>query len=85
MFGLMASLARFESALIGARGRAGMARVRAQGKPVSRPPLPEATRRRIAELHGQGVSIKRIAEQLGIGYGTAWNHAKAAVPVEFPS
>ena len=85
VFGLMASLAQFEGALIGARVRAGMARARAQGKRVSRPPLPEATRRRIAELHGQGVSIKKIATQLGIGYGTAWHYAKAAASGEPPS
>ena len=48
----------------------------AQGRWTSRPPIPEATRRRIAELHGRGVSIKRIAKELGIAYGTAWNYVK---------
>jgi DNA-binding NarL/FixJ family response regulator len=47
-----------------------------QGKLTSRPPLPEATRKRIAELHGQGMSIKRIAKELGVAYGTAWNYVK---------
>ena len=46
VFGMMANLAQFESALIGERVKAGMARARAQGKRTSRPPLPEATRRR---------------------------------------
>ncbi len=76
VFGMMANLAQFESALIGERVKAGMARAKAQGKRVSRPPLPEATRKKIAELHSQGVSIKRIAKELGIAYGTAWNYAK---------
>jgi DNA invertase Pin-like site-specific DNA recombinase len=76
VFGMMANLAQFESALIGERVKAGMARAKAQGKRTSRPPLPEATRRRIAELHGQGMSVKRIAKELGIAYGTAWNYAK---------
>jgi DNA invertase Pin-like site-specific DNA recombinase len=67
---MMANLAQFESALIGERVKAGMARARAQGKRTSRPPIPEATRRRIAELHAQGMSIKRIARELGIAYGT---------------
>ena len=71
---MMANLAQFESALIGERVKAGMARAKAQGKRTSRPPIPEATRRRIAELHGQGMSIKRIAKELGIAYGTAWNY-----------
>ena len=76
VFGMMANLAQFESALIGERVKAGMARAKAQGKRTSRPPIPEATRRKIAELHGQGMSIKRIAKELGIAYGTAWNYAK---------
>src|SRR3954452_15462633 len=78
VFGMMANLAQFESALIGERVKAGMARAKAQGKRTSRPPIPEATRRRIAELYAQGVSIKRIAKELKIAYGTAWNYAKGA-------
>jgi hypothetical protein len=66
------------SALIGERVKAGMARAKAQGKRTSRPPIPETTRRKIAELHAQGVSVKRIAKELGIAYGTAWNYAKGA-------
>src|SRR3954471_12556123 len=69
VFGMMANLAQFESTLIGERVKAGMARAKAQGKRTSRPPIPEATRRRIAELHARGVSVRRIAKQLGIAYG----------------
>jgi DNA invertase Pin-like site-specific DNA recombinase len=78
VFGMMANLAQFESALIGERVRAGMARAKAQGKRTSRPPISEATRRKIAELYAQGVSVKRTAKQLGIAYGTAWNYTKGA-------
>lgn len=74
---MMANLAQFESALIGERVKAGMARVKAHGRRTSRPPIPEATRRRIAELHAAGVSIKRIARELGIAYGTAWNYTRS--------
>ena len=76
VFDMMANLAQFESALIGERIKAGMARARAQGKRTSRPPIPEATQRKIAELHGQGVSIKQVAKRLGIAYGTALNYIK---------
>jgi DNA invertase Pin-like site-specific DNA recombinase len=76
VFGMTANLAQFESALIGERVKAGMARAKAQGKRTSRPPIPEKTRRKIAELNAQGVSIKRIAKKLGIAYGTAWNYVK---------
>jgi hypothetical protein len=58
--------------------KAGMALAKAQGKRTSRPPIPEVTRRKIAELYVQGVSIKRIAKELGTAYGTAWNYAKGA-------
>src|SRR5919112_279609 len=74
VFGMMANLAQFESALIGERVKAGMARAKAQGKRTSRLPIPEATRRKIAELHAQGVSIKRIAKELKVAYGTVWNY-----------
>jgi DNA invertase Pin-like site-specific DNA recombinase len=76
VFGMMANLAQFESALIGERVKAGMARAKAQGKRTSRPLIPEVTRRKIAELYARGVSIKQIAKQLGIAYGTAWNYTK---------
>jgi DNA invertase Pin-like site-specific DNA recombinase len=78
VFGMMANLAQFESALIGERVKAGMARAKVQGKRTNRPPISEATRRKIVDLHSQGVSIKRIAKELGIAYGTAWNYVKRA-------
>jgi DNA invertase Pin-like site-specific DNA recombinase len=76
IFTVMASRAQFESALISARVKAGMARARAQGKRISRAPLPPAVQRRIAALYQQGLSIHRIGKQLGIGYGTAWNYVQ---------
>ena len=77
VFGMMASLAQFESALIGERVRAGMARAKAQGKRTSRPPIPERTRKRIEELARAGRSINGIAKELKVAYGTAWNYVKA--------
>ena len=77
VFGMMASLAQFESSLIGERVRAGMARAKAQGKRTSRPPIPAATKRKIEELARKGTSINGIAKALRIAYGTAWNYVKA--------
>jgi DNA invertase Pin-like site-specific DNA recombinase len=51
-----------------------MARARAQGKRISRAPIPRGVQGRIAELYRQEVSIHQISKQLGIGYGTAWNY-----------
>jgi DNA invertase Pin-like site-specific DNA recombinase len=76
IFTIMASLAQFESALISDRVKAGMARARAQGKRISRAPIPKTLQSRIAVLHAQGISISQISKQLGIGYGTAWNYVQ---------
>ena len=75
-FHVMASLAQFESSLISQRVKAGMARAKAQGKHVARPPLPVALQNRILELRGQGLSISKISQQLGIAYGTIYNYAR---------
>ncbi len=77
VFTIMASLAQFESALIGERTKAGMQRTREQGKRVHRPPLPEKTQREIAKLREQGVSIKSISRKLKIAYATAHKYVKA--------
>jgi DNA invertase Pin-like site-specific DNA recombinase len=81
---VMASLAQFESALISERVKAGMARAKAQGKRISRSPIPKNTQVRIAALHEQGVSLHQISKQLGIGYGTAWNYVQRLEPASRP-
>ncbi|WP_026632643.1 recombinase family protein [Dyadobacter alkalitolerans] len=75
IFHVMASLAQFESSLISQRVKAGMARAKAQGKRISRPPLPIHQQRQIFELQQQGLSMNRISKQLGIAYGTVYNYA----------
>jgi len=72
----MASLAQFESSLISERVRAGMARAKAQGKHIARPPLVESKQAEIATLYSQGVSINQISKQLGIAYGTVYNYVQ---------
>lgn len=76
VYGFLASIAQFESALISERVKAGMARAKAEGKRVSRPRIPKATQREIAALHADGVPINQISKRLGVSYGTAWNYAK---------
>lgn len=75
IFHVMASLAQFESSLISQRVKAGMARAKAQGKCISRPPLPIHQQREILELKKQGISMNKISKQLGIAYGTVYNYA----------
>jgi DNA invertase Pin-like site-specific DNA recombinase len=52
--------------LIGARTKAALAALRAQGKPSGRPAVADrpALERRIQELRGRGWSLQRIADQL---------------------
>jgi len=76
IFTVMASLAQFERALISERVKAGMARAKAQGKRISRAPIPRGVQGRIADLYRQGVSIHQISKKLGIGYSTAWNYVQ---------
>ena len=76
VFSIMASLAQFESALISQRVKAGMARAKAQGKRIARPPLAKSIQQRIHKLYSDNVSIKKISQQLGISYGSAWNYVQ---------
>ena len=76
VFSIMASLAQFESALISQRVKAGMARAKAQGKHIARPPLAKSIQQGIQELYENKVSIKKISQQLGISYGSAWNYVQ---------
>jgi DNA invertase Pin-like site-specific DNA recombinase len=69
-FTMMAGLAEYESAQIGRRVKAGMARAKAQGKRISRPPLAARTRQQIKPLRQQGVSIRKIAAQVGVSKAT---------------
>ncbi len=76
IFHVMASLAQFESALISQRVRAGMARAKAQGKHVARPPLAQVKQQAITQLLGEGLSINQVSKQLGVAYGTVYNYAQ---------
>ena len=74
IFHVMASLAQFESSLISQRVKAGMARAKAQGKHIARPPIAKELQAKIIELQRQGVSMNKISKTLGIAYGTVYNY-----------
>ena len=76
IFNIMASLAQFESTLISSRVKAGMARAKAQGKRISRPPLSENIQLKIKELFEQEKSINQIRKDIGISYGSVWNYVQ---------
>jgi DNA invertase Pin-like site-specific DNA recombinase len=64
-FTLAAMFAELERSILIERVRAGMARARAEGKRIGRPPrlmdLEE-----VARLHGDGLSIRQIARRIGV-------------------
>ncbi len=74
VFTIMASLAEFESALISERVKAGMARARKAGKQIGRSKTPTSTQKRIRQLRSRGMTVRAIAEKLGISTGTVFNY-----------
>ena len=70
MFALIGAMAEFERNLIRERVAMGLERVRRQGKRIGRPRI-EVDPRQIAGLRARGHSWNQIANQLGIGKGTA--------------
>src|SRR4051794_19890812 len=73
---MLATFAKLERKRISARTKAGLDRVRAQGKRLGRPPLSEYKRRRIAELAGTK-SVRAIARETGVSVGTVQAHLTA--------
>ncbi len=70
MFGIIAAMAEFERSLIQERVKAGLSHARRSGKTLGRPRrIVDAAR--IARMRAEGQSLRTIAEQIGIGYGTA--------------
>jgi DNA invertase Pin-like site-specific DNA recombinase len=69
MFQVVGAMAEFERALIQGRVRAGIRNARAKGKALGRPRR-VVDGNAIAELKSQGMSTRKIARTLGVGYGT---------------
>jgi DNA invertase Pin-like site-specific DNA recombinase len=63
---VFASVAEWERATVAARTKAGLAAVRAQGKPISRPSLADRPelRARIAAMRASGLTLQAIADTL---------------------
>jgi DNA invertase Pin-like site-specific DNA recombinase len=70
IFGIMASLAEFERALIAERVRAGMARAKAQGKHVGRPRIPTQTEAAIRRDLLAGRSLRSTIKAHEVGSKT---------------
>lgn len=69
LFTIVAAVAQLERDLIRERVTAGVRNARAAGKVLGRPKR-LVDNQRIFALQAQGVSLRVIAEKLGVGYGT---------------
>lgn len=76
MYQMLGVFAEFERSIIVERIHAGLARARAQGKRLSRPLTPEAAQERIRELRARGLSVRRVAEEVGVSKSTVANYDK---------
>ena len=70
VFGIFGSIAEFERELIRDRVRSGLSAAKAKGKQLGRPKRIVDTAR-IARLRAQGLSWRKVADELGVGVGTA--------------
>jgi len=66
MFQLCGVFAEFERSLIRERVLAGLERARSQGKRLGRPPVPPITVTKIKRLREEGLSLRKIAKQVGL-------------------
>ena len=73
VIGIISAVANMESVRRGDRVRAGMARAKAQGKRISRPPLPDVKKRKILALKETKLSNRKIAIEVGVSHITVAN------------
>ena len=85
MFGMLSVFSEFERALIQERVRAGLARARAKGKRLGRPPA--LTRGQVARLRTDreaGMSLRALARKYGTTAPTV-RRVLGSVPVRNPA
>lgn len=70
LFQLMGVFAEFERSIMQERISAGLDRARAQGKRLGRPPTTDSMKHAILRQRSRGLSMRAIAEGLGVGLGT---------------
>jgi DNA invertase Pin-like site-specific DNA recombinase len=64
MLTMLGAVAEFERALISERTRLGMAKARADGKPIGRPRSPRPSAAQVRRLRKRGVSWRELAAEL---------------------
>ena len=70
MFQMMGVFAEFERAMIQERVKSGLARARASGQRLGRPPVAARKRAEVLKLRQAGMSVRNIARTAGLAPGT---------------
>lgn len=78
MFQMLGVFAEFERSMIQERVKAGLARARSQGKVLGRPGVTEAVRQTVLSAKAEGLSIRKIADRVGVSVGTVHGIVSAA-------
>ena len=67
LFQMLGVFAEFEREMIKERVNAGLARAKAQGKRLGRPPVGSATEAKIGALRASGMGMGKVAQTVGVG------------------
>src|SRR5215475_9392848 len=70
MFQMLGVFAEFERAMIRERVNAGLARAKAQGKRLGRPPVPLMVADKVRAARTKGMSIRKLAAKFDLGIAT---------------
>lgn len=76
VLGTLAYFAELEAKRISERTKAGLARVRAQGKRLGRPSGFETSKHELGRMLEQGYNQRKIADELGLSYNTAKSYIR---------
>ena len=76
VIGTIAYFAELEAKRISERTKAGLARVRAQGKRLGRPSRFETSKHKLQSMLEQGRNQREIADELGLSYNTAKSYLR---------
>jgi len=68
LLAVVSTLAKAEREKISERTKAGLERLKKEGKKLGRPPIPETIKERIVKLREQKLSLREIGETLGVSH-----------------
>lgn len=78
-FSIFAAIAEFEREIIRERVLAGLSRAKSRGKKLGRPSVVcDAVSAKVVSLRSSGVSLRSIADRVGVSVGTVSSIIKAA-------